>query len=240
MVQYTPDNPWDQFPNYILALEKDGFVTRTYRRLDPDRQQAVLHAILQEAYRRGPSNLNIKEVAKIAGVSVGSLYTYFPNRDGLLDFAIELSVRYICDEFESFKPLLEGLPLREALTFYIAGGVEWSKTQIQILRLFARAAYQGDPDLEERLVRPIATTMRQFLEELVRQAVARGEVRADLDIDTLTRYLHTFTIAVGDSLLMPYLNTYFQVYEGEPDPMAISSQLVDLLIRGITPAENSP
>jgi hypothetical protein len=122
---------------------------------------------------------------------------------------------------------------------YIAGGVEWSKTQMDILRLFARAAYQGDPQLGERLVRPVADTMLAMVEEILLSAIERGEVRDDLPPETLARYVHAFTIAAGDSLLMPYLNEYFQVYEGRPDSAQITGTLIDLLIEGIAPRGES-
>ncbi len=40
---------WNEFPSYIIQAEGQGQVTRTFRRLDPARQQAVLQAILDEA-----------------------------------------------------------------------------------------------------------------------------------------------------------------------------------------------
>ena len=54
---------WSEFQPYILQLEQEGLVTRTFRRLDPQRQQAILNAILDEAAERGPAALNIKLVA---------------------------------------------------------------------------------------------------------------------------------------------------------------------------------
>ena len=63
---------WSEIQSYIPKLEQEGFVTRTFRRLDPERQQAILTGILDEAVERGPTAINIKQVAeraKDAGVS---------------------------------------------------------------------------------------------------------------------------------------------------------------------------
>ncbi len=98
---------WYNFQPYILQLEQEGKVTRTFRRLDPERQQAVINAILEEAAEKGPASLNIKEIAQRANISVGSLYQYFPNRDGLLDFAVELCLRFTTGVFQESKPMLE-------------------------------------------------------------------------------------------------------------------------------------
>ena len=44
---------WKQITARILEFEQEGLVTRTFRRLDPQRQQAVLAAILDEAIEKG-------------------------------------------------------------------------------------------------------------------------------------------------------------------------------------------
>ena len=67
---------WTQITARILEFEQAGLVTRTFRRLDPQRQQAVLVAILDEAIEKGPAAINIKQVAERAGVAIGSLYQY--------------------------------------------------------------------------------------------------------------------------------------------------------------------
>ncbi len=202
---------WPNFQSYIQQLEQEGKVTRTFRRLDPARQQAVINAILEEATEKGPASLNIKEIARRADVSVGSLYQYFPNRDGLLDFAIELCVRYMTDMFEMSRPYLTAMPLREALSAYLTVGLEWGKTETGLVRFFGRAAYQGDPDLAERLVRPVAEAMRKITLAMLEEALQRGEIRPEVDLEAASRLVNGLMIVVGDSQMLPYLNTYFQI-----------------------------
>lgn len=222
-----------QFPAYILKFEEEGIVTRTFRRLDPYRQNAVIEAIIEEAAQSGPSSINIKNVAQRAGVSVGSLYTYFPHRDGMLAFAVELSVRILIDCFQKYLPLIASLPLRQALKEYLVGGIEWSSTQTGLIRLFARAAYQGDAALAETLVKPIANTMLGVIREILHQAMLRGEIRQDIDLEAASRLVHAFTIAAGDSLLLPYLNHYFQVVSDDITPERMLEEFIDLICQGI-------
>jgi AcrR family transcriptional regulator len=229
---------WTQVHSHILHLEQAGLVTRTFRRLDPERQQAILTAILDEAAEKGPEALNIKHVAERAGVSVGSLYTYFSSREGMLAFAIEVCVRFVTEQFEQFRPYLVTLPLRDALQAYLLGGLEWSRMYAGFLRLFARAAYHGDPELAESLVRPIATLLREMVTEMLAAAAKRGEIREGTDLDATARIVHALTVAVGDSVLLPYLNTYFQVIPEEESPERLLIALTDLVWRGIGPAHN--
>ncbi|HEX2908015.1 MAG TPA: hypothetical protein VHO69_14190, partial [Phototrophicaceae bacterium] len=52
------DFDWLKIHGYILELEKEGRVTRTFRRLDAERQQAILDAVLDEAIAKGPTAIN--------------------------------------------------------------------------------------------------------------------------------------------------------------------------------------
>jgi TetR/AcrR family transcriptional regulator len=224
---------WPQFSSYILELETQGLVRRTFRRLDPERQQAVLQAILDEAAERGPKNLSMKRVAERAGVAVGSLYQYFPNRDGMLEFAIELCVRYVVGMFEAARQYMVTMPLRQALDGYLSYGVEWSQELGGMLRLFARAAYQDDPALSERLVKPIATAMRQTILEMLLQAVERGEIRPGVDLEAAARAVNALFIAVADPVLLPYLNTYFQVTDESMPAERVFTAALEMLLHGI-------
>jgi AcrR family transcriptional regulator len=224
---------WPNYPTCLLDLEQQGKITRTFRRLDPDRQRLILDAILIEAAEKGPALLNIKAVAKRAGVAVGSLYQYFPDRDGMLDFAIELCVRYMNEMLALSRPYLLAMPLAEALSAYLSVGIEWGQIETGMVRFIGRAAYQGDPDLVERVVRPIATVMREMIRDLLAQASARGEIRTEVDMEASARLVNLLMIAFGDSQLLPYLNTYFQA-SGEAVPAEqVGAALVPFILQGI-------
>jgi len=218
---------------HILQFEQDGLVTRTFRRLDSDRQRAVIHAILEEASEKGPTALNIKEVANRADISVGSLYQYFGNREGLLNFAMALCVRYMLDLFEQFGPMLAGMPLRQALRYYLLGGVEWGQTEIGLVQFFGRAAYQGDPGLIESVVRPVAEEMRRMMLAILTQAAGRSEIRASVDLEATARAINALMIAIGDSQLFPYLNAYFQVNDESMPLERVVEGLVAMILNGI-------
>lgn len=224
---------WPQLQTHILALEEQGLVTRTFRRLDPERQQAVIQAIVDEAAEKSPTALNIKQVAERAGVAVGSLYQYFGDRDHLLAFAVELCVLQMTDLFALSRPYLTEMPLREALTAYLTYGIEWSQTQQGFIHFFGRAAYHGDPEMAEKVVRPVAQAMREVLQEVLVSAARRGEVRPEIDVEAAARAVNALTIAVGDSQLLPYLNNYFQVTDETVSIERVIAAMVDLVMNGI-------
>jgi len=223
----------EQIYPLLLKLEEQGVITRTFRRLDPDRQQAVIDAMLAEASISGPAEINIKHVAARSGVAVGSLYQYFGNRKGLINFAIELVTRQVCESFATIQPWLAEMPLREGLRAYIEGGEEWSEAQTSFVRFFAAAAYNQNAEMQERVVRPVASTMLEIVRQMLSAAVERGEVRADLDVEAAARLLHGLTIILGDSQILPYLNAYFQTSEEGVEWQRVMDVFLDVLSHGI-------
>ena len=61
MVHATVPAEWLKIHSYLLVFEGEGLVTRTFRRLDPERQEKIILAILAEAAEKGPTLLNIKQ-----------------------------------------------------------------------------------------------------------------------------------------------------------------------------------
>ncbi len=223
----------------ILKMEQKGLVKRTFRRLDPDRQQKVILAILEEAGEKGPADINIKRVAERAGVSIGSLYQYFGDRRGLLNFAIELVVTLTVEMFNAYRPYLCDLPLRQALELYITGGFEWTEQQRGFARFFAAAAYQGDPQVVERVVHPIASSLKAMIDDILAAAAARGELRPGLDLDAASRVINALLIATGDGLMMPNLNIYYQLSDANMAQERLLQAVLDLITHGIQTEEHT-
>jgi TetR/AcrR family transcriptional regulator len=224
---YFPDSFLN--PVVISDFESRGLVTRTFRRLERQRQLNVVNAIFEEATHKDPTALNIKEVARRADVSIGSLYQYFGSRQGLLDFTIELVVFNTLTLFEGIYPYIETMSLREILPLYVLGIEEWTIEQRGAFLFFVRAAYQGDPGLQERVVRPVAESMFKITHKIVDTAIQRGEVRADIDQEATTRLINTLLIALGDSYYLPHLNTYYQAADEKINHEQLLQTLIDLL-----------
>jgi AcrR family transcriptional regulator len=224
---------WPQIHTLILELERAGVVTRTFRRLDPGRQQAIVYAILDEAMEKSPASINIKQVAERAGVAVGSLYQYFGDRDGLMDFTTRLCVHLLTVSFLQYKPILISMPLREGLCAYLTGGVEWGRMMQGLVQFFGKAAYEGDPRLAEKVVRPVAVAMREMTQAILLAAQARGEVRPDIDLEAAARVINAWVIPVADSQLFPYLNLYFQTSDENIPFQRTLDAFLDILENGL-------
>ena len=231
---------WTPLPSHILQLESLGVVTRTFRRLDPAIQRRVVGGILDESKARGPTGVTLRGVSARAKVSVGSLYSYFGSRERLIRFAVELCARYLADVMAMAAPYLRGMPLRDALRMYLSTGLEMMDDLVPMMVFFGRAAYAGDPALQEPVVRPVAESTLQALRSIIEAARARREIRAGVDLAATVRVVNTLVLAAADSQFLPHLNTYFQTTGGEVDRARMVEALLELVMNGISATAGKP
>jgi AcrR family transcriptional regulator len=256
----TPPEPFvDQ--EALLDLQRRGLVTATFRRLDPDRQHAVLLAALEEMSTSGPAGFRVKEAAHAAGVSVGSLYQYFGSRQGLVDLAVTVLGERLAAELRGYVPLLAALPLADGLAAWVQDGIEWSRERSAMMRAFARAAYEGashqgaspegttpedaahqgagDPvqaaTSVEVLVGPVADAMLDAVRAMLAAGRERGEVRADLDLEATSRAVHAMLCAVSDAHLLPHLGRYYQPSAPDVAFERTLAATVALVVAGVRP-----
>lgn len=135
------------------------------------RSRALYNRVLDEAARifdeRGYHATTTNDVAEAAGVSVGSLYQYFPNKDALL---VALAERHL----DEVRPLLTALSDRlrsqlpdveELCREIVRAGVAWNETD-RLHELLWRAP--RSPALVERLAEIDDEMTRELEWHLVR------------------------------------------------------------------------
>jgi AcrR family transcriptional regulator len=138
----------------------------------------------------GPS-ASLEEIARRAGVGIGTLYRHFPAREGLVEAVYRREVEQLAD---AVPRLLETSPAADALHRWMHLFVDYVATKRLIAPLLATAA-GGTSALyassAERIMEAIST--------LVRHAVAGGEVRKDIDASDLLRAMVGVSYGYADA-----------------------------------------
>jgi AcrR family transcriptional regulator len=130
--------------------------------------EAILTAAAQVFQRLGYAAGTTDRIAERAGVSVGSLYQYFPNKDAIL---VALAERHIDAGFEQLRSLM--------------AEVRSAPADLQaVLRRFVEAMvalHAGEPRLHRVLFEeaPLPAALRRGLER--REQAFAGEIRALLE-----------------------------------------------------------
>ncbi|HWA53822.1 MAG TPA: TetR/AcrR family transcriptional regulator [Solirubrobacterales bacterium] len=108
--------------------------------------EAIVEAAAQVFERHGYAAGTTNRIADRAGLSIGSLYQYFPNKDAIV---VELARRHITDIGEVAWPALEALarempPLREALAAIVFGTIELHARSPELHRVLFEETPRSD------------------------------------------------------------------------------------------------
>jgi AcrR family transcriptional regulator len=108
--------------------------------------EAILEAAAQVFERHGYAAGTTNRIAERAGVSIGSLYQYFPNKDAIV---VELARRHLAQLEAAAWPALDALveyvpPLRDGLTAIVLGTVELHKQSPGLQRVLFEETPRSD------------------------------------------------------------------------------------------------
>ncbi len=152
------------------------------------RAQATVDAILQAAahilVEQGFEGFNTNAVAERAGVSVGSLYQYFPNKDAIIAEMVRAKRARLLSGLRAAEAAHRQAALSEVLAALVAATIAHQKGWPQLSQALDRAA--ALVPLSEEGAALTAAIVDLLREVLSRYAVAAPDVAA-LDLLALCR-----------------------------------------------------
>jgi AcrR family transcriptional regulator len=164
---------------------------RPGRPRSPEAHAAILRAALELALEGGLRGLSMEAIAARAGVGKATIYRRWRSKEALFVEAVQqiASTPVMPDtgtvrgDFEAATSAVLDRMAREAFRI--------------LPRLLVDAA--DDPELLAAMQQALLTPRRQAIDEILRRGVARGELRADLDVELVTEIL--FGTAVANALM---------------------------------------
>jgi AcrR family transcriptional regulator len=150
-------------------------------RADAQRNRDALLDAASAAFAENGVDTSLEDVAKRAGVGIGTLYRHFPTRDALIEAAYRHGVEQLCDAADELRATHDG---DEALELWMQRFVGYVATK----RGLAGALKLGDGDHAE-LFAYVHDRIKTALAGLLDDAASIGRVRRDVDGMDLIRAL---------------------------------------------------
>lgn len=136
--------------------------------------EATARVLVQEGYERTSTN----RIAAVAGVSIGSLYQYFPNKEALVAALIARHNRQMLDLLERGLEEVAALDLEAGIRRLVAAMVDAHRVDRALHRVFdEQVPRMGQMPEVEEVERRIFALVRAYLE-------ARRDRIAVRDLDT--------------------------------------------------------
>jgi len=156
---------------------------------------------------RGP-DVPYTEIAKDAGVGVGTIYRHFPTRESLIEAAYRSELDAVCD---AAAELARTLDAGQALRAWMDRFVDYMTTKLGMSdAIRAVISAGGDPYAHSR------ERLDDALGDLLQAATAAGRTRPGINADDVLMTLSGIVMAAG-----------------RPDQRAQAGRMLDLLFEGL-------
>jgi AcrR family transcriptional regulator len=170
------------------------------------RSQATVDAILRATarilIRDGYDLLNTNRVAELAGVSVGSLYQYFPGKEALVGALLDHHVERTLAQIRREIPQLTFLPLEQAVPRFVQLMIESHRVDPELHRVFVEQLPRvGDFAKIEAAVEESMVLARAYLEAHKHEIAPKDlEIAAFITVNTIEALTHAAVLSRPDLL----------------------------------------
>lgn len=162
-------------------MSKESEISSRKPRADSLRNRDLLLAAAKTAFTEVGGEAPLEDIARRAGVGIGTLYRHFPTRDALV---AAVYVREVGQLTDSAKALLSQHPAGKALAIWLDQLIDYMATKRVVAPLL-----RADPCEGERLYASSGAGILDAFRSLTDAASAAGDIRSDIGFEDILRMM---------------------------------------------------
>jgi AcrR family transcriptional regulator len=212
-------------------------VRTTFLNLPREKRERVIDAALGEFADKGYEQASVNAMVAASGIAKGSLYQYFTDKQGIFLYIFDFAVAMVRRTLLRVKEDTREADFFTRLERSLWAGVEFIRRHPRIYSIYLKILFDQHAPRRQELLKAVRRFAADYLNSLVRQGLARGEIRADLSPPAIIFLLD----AVLDRFLQAVTVPAFDVTLGldradDPELAARVRELMEVLRKGLGPA----
>jgi AcrR family transcriptional regulator len=191
------------------------------------RPEEITAAALESFVERGYAATRLEDVALRAGISKGTLYLYFANKEELFKAVVREALVARLVEFRGQIEQFSGPSLELLRLVFKTWWERIGATPISGIPKLILSEARNFPEIARFYVEEVVRPGHETLAAVLRRGIARGEFR-DMDVDSMVHLM------AAPMLLLSLWRHSLEPCCGEQlDPIALLDAHVDMLARGL-------
>ena len=192
--------------NYIYAKE-------TFRRLPEKKREKILTAALSEFAQFGFSEANINKIAERAGISIGSVYKYFSDKQTLYMTVVNYSS-------DTLKDVLSQIISEEGDFFLIVKKIikaiqEHGRTHGDLFRLYNEMTAENNSELAWKTAGSVEGVTAGLYAGMIQEAEQQGMLKAGINPRYAAFFLDNLFMLLQFSYSCDYYKQRLKMFLGE-------------------------
>lgn len=209
--------------------------------LDQAKQQKILAAAVEEFAEQGFMQASMNRVVQKLGIAKGSLFQYFGTKEGLFRFIFEHAVELVRQSLRQVKRDTAEADFFLRMRRSLAAGVAFIDRHPLVYQIYLKMIFQEKFPYRAEFLQQVHLFSAEYLTPLVEAGIARGELRADLDIETTVFLLDAVLDRFLQAYSVPFLDAGMGIYRaGEDQVKERIERVIEVLRQGLGSSEAEP
>jgi AcrR family transcriptional regulator len=200
---------------------------RRWSRRKEARPEEITAAALELFVERGFANTRLDDVASRAGISKGTLYLYFENKEELFKAVVREALVARLVEFRSHIEQFQGTSFELLKLVFKTWWERIGSTRISGIPKLIISEAGNFPEIARFYVEEVIRPGRETLAAVIRRGIERGEFR-DVDPDVMAHLLAAPMLQIS-----LWRNSLEACCDERHDPARLIEAHVDMLARGL-------
>ena len=197
----------------MIQSEKQIFYKSTFEKISEDKREKIFEVAISEFASNGYSSTNINTIAKKAGISIGSMYSYFASKE-------DLFLTIVDKGFHLLEKALEEIHPDEGNIFEIIERLfrvtrEYAENYPEMNQIYLDLSTQGLSGLSSRLSWQMESITARLYAQILRKAKEQGAISPDIDEQLVSFCLDNLLVMFQFSFTSDYYKDRMKIFLGD-------------------------
>ncbi len=189
------------------------FHKETFDKTTAERRQRVIDVAIAEFATKGYNATNINDIVKKAGISIGSMYSYFASKE-------DLFLAVVNTAYELLENVLKEVTARHTALFDILGAMltasrEYAIRYPELNQIYLDLSTQGLSQMAGRLSNKLETITISLYRDLLKKAKSEGVISRALDEGTAAFFIDNLIVMYQFSCSVDYYRERMKIFLGK-------------------------
>ena len=173
---------------------------QTFFNLPDEKRTQIMDAAIEEFAEYGLENASTNRIVASSGISKGSFYQYFEDKQDVFDYIITLLNEEKLVFFTDKRPPDNNLDTFDYYRWMIKTGMEFNSTNPRLVQAVSRVLV-GEGQYYGKKFEKYREQSTQALQAMIEEAIKRGEVDPSVDVELAVMVMETWNNAISTYFL---------------------------------------
>ncbi len=190
------------------------YYTKTFEKLSDDKKQRILKVITEEFANNGFEKTSVSQIAQKSGISVGSVYKYFDNKENMFSMVVQYGLSKLEEMLTQLSESDEDIAVKAEII--LREIIKFSKKHPELIKLYCALTADGSSEIFSEYAGKIEAISADIFKKVISDAQKTGDVRKNADPKFLAFILHNILMMTEFSASCEYYKKRFLIYMGKP------------------------